>query len=346
MFKYLRHVAIIIFLSFCIATAQCQNPVEKILFPSGKPILRVFSNFHYDLSGNNQTAFEIQRAYLGYKYYFSHQFKGIVELDVCQENPQGNYSAFLKIASLEWKPNKKFKLIGGMIPPRQFKSQEKLWGYRYLLKSFQDEYRFGPSADLGILVEYQLLDFVTFDIELLNGEGYKHIKTTDGDFKKAIGITIKPNSTLSIRLYADNMNNRTQGLIIDSTKNQKTYGLFLAYNPFVRWRFGAEYNYQLQHLHISNHNLFGSSIYSTIVLNDQWEFFSRIDMLRSNNLAGTEEGWNQESDGNGIWVGTQYCPIEGVKLALNYRIWINKQAGENLKNVSQSFLYLNLEYKL
>ena len=42
----------------------------------------------------------------------------------------------------------------GLFDMLQFKVQEKFWGYRYLYKSYMDEYRFGSSADLGTGIQY------------------------------------------------------------------------------------------------------------------------------------------------------------------------------------------------
>ena len=38
----------------------------------------------------------------------------------------------------------------GLIGNKQFNDQESLWGYRYAQKGILNEFKFGPSADLGI----------------------------------------------------------------------------------------------------------------------------------------------------------------------------------------------------
>ena len=43
-----------------------------------------------------------------------------------------------------------------MIGGKQFNDQEMIWGYRYLYKTLQDEYKFGSSADLGVNAEFKL----------------------------------------------------------------------------------------------------------------------------------------------------------------------------------------------
>lgn len=42
-----------------------------------------------------------------------------------------------------------------------------------MMKSFQDEYKFGSSADLGVSVAYKFNKVVSADVIVANGEGYK-----------------------------------------------------------------------------------------------------------------------------------------------------------------------------
>ncbi len=106
-----------------------------------------------------------------------------------------------------------------MIPTLAYNLQEKLWGYRYIYKSFQDAYNFNPSADLGASVEYSPAKFISLDLSLLNGEGYKRIQA-DSTFKTTAGITIRPLQWFLLRGYYDMMNHRY---------NQTTLALFAGY---------------------------------------------------------------------------------------------------------------------
>ena len=71
---------------------------------------------------------------------------------------------------------------------------------RYVMKSFQDEYKYGSSADLGLSASYQWADWIATDVILVNGEGYKKIQVDDG-LNYGVGVTLTPVKGLSVRLY-------------------------------------------------------------------------------------------------------------------------------------------------
>lgn len=75
-----------------------------------------------------------------------------------------------------------------MIDVDQFIIQQAQWGYRYIYKSFQDAYKFGPPSDLGAAFVYSPVKIISFDLSVLNGEGYKKVQL-DSIFKTTCGIT-------------------------------------------------------------------------------------------------------------------------------------------------------------
>ena len=132
----------------CLTTVQAQ---EKSEVPKGKAIIQVFGNFHTGFGADNDDrGFELDRSYLGYQYDLGKgiSVKGV--MDVGQSDDVNDYHriAYIKNAQLTWKTGK-WTLNGGLISTTQFNYQEKQWGYRYIMKSFQDLYKFGSSADLS-----------------------------------------------------------------------------------------------------------------------------------------------------------------------------------------------------
>ncbi|MBQ2838793.1 MAG: hypothetical protein IJE73_04045, partial [Muribaculaceae bacterium] len=142
--------------------------------PKGKAIIQVFANAHTGFGADNDDrGFELDRSYVGYQYQLTKDLSIKAVLEVGQSSDVDDYHhiAYVKNAQVTWKPGR-WTLDGGLISTTQFKVQEKHWGYRYIMKSFQDEYKFGSSADLGISAAYKFNDVVSADAIIVNGEGY------------------------------------------------------------------------------------------------------------------------------------------------------------------------------
>lgn len=99
-------------------------------------------------------------------------------MDIGKSNNVTDYQriAYIKNALITYRTGN-LTLNGGLISTTQFNMQEKFWGYRYVMKSFQDEYKFGSSADLGISAVYKFADWISADAIVVNGEGYKRFRT-------------------------------------------------------------------------------------------------------------------------------------------------------------------------
>jgi hypothetical protein len=305
---------------------------------SSTPYAKIFSNFHTNL-GNKESAFEIQRAYLGYQHKMNEHFSGDITFDVGISQVKINdttsatsslqMTAYLKQAALIYK-NGKFKADMGMISLKQFKVQEKYWGFRYIEKSYQDLYGLSTSADLGASVEYQILPMLSADLTFRNGEGYKKMQS-DKHFNSGLGLTFTPIKGVTLRGFYDYMNNKEEP--------QRTIAHFIGYQN-NKISTGIEYNTQLNHKNKRDRNLKGYSIYSSFKINDQFKVFGRFDDLNSNELNGENTSWNKAKNGSFIISGVEYMPVKNIQLALNYQGWLPED--ESLK--SNNFIYLNLHY--
>lgn len=300
--------------------------------PTGKVFMRIFTNVHSTISnGNAASAFELDRAYIGYDAQLSKQFSGKINIDI--GNP-GNGSAFemtayIKNAYLSY-TNASFSASFGLIPTIQFDQQEKTWGYRYIEKSFQDAYKFGSSADLGFSANYKFTNWLDASLIIINGEGYKKLQS-DSIFKAGLGITVKPIPNLMLFGYYDAMG---------SENTQNTLATFISYR-FDKGSFGAEFNQQNNTGNISNRTLSGFSVYATAVPSKKTRVFARFDQLTSNTLPLGTANWNHSKDGSLAMAGIEYEPVKGVKISPNYRLWI--PADQDKK--STHFIYLNFEIK-
>jgi hypothetical protein len=313
-----------------IGTLSAQNEKESFK-PSGKVFVKMFSNFHSTFSdGTSASAFELDRAYLGYDFNLSENFSGKINFDI--GNPgvgKLELTAYIKNAYLSYAKNN-FTVTFGMIPTTQFGLQENFWGNRYVEKSFQDAYKMGASADLGLSASYKITEWLSADAIVANGEGFKNLQA-DNNFRSGIGITLSPVKNLNIRGYFD---------IMGTDSAQTTLASFVSYN-FGKATIGAEYNLQQNTGYVDGKDYSGASVYAAINPVKNIKVFGRYDYLTSVSLEGQSTNWNNAKDGSLIIAGIEYQPVKGVKIAPNFRLW--NPAKSELKPTQ--YLYLSCEIK-
>ena len=305
----------------------------------GQPHFKVFWNYNYDFSDDVQqnSAFELKRVYLGYKYKFDEKISAKITYDIGKNDAGSNYTAFVKIAQLDYKLSSKVKLSMGMIGGKQFNDQEKVWGYRYIYKTLQDENKFGSSADLGVNAEIKLSDKLTTNIFALNGEGYKNLQDFDGNQRVGLNLIYAVSDSVNLKFYYDTQESA-------NSESLNNIGVFAGYKS-ENYSIGAEYNKMengtTYKTPIDNHNLNGISIYNRYSVNDKYEIFARYDQISSNVVDGATTSWNYDDDGSLIIIGTQYKANDGVKFSLNGRSFSYENLDNNLFEV-----YFNVEFKL
>lgn len=323
-------VLLIFIMTSIFASGFSQSSTDQFK-PHGKPLALIFSNFHTTFKDNeNFSQFQIRRAYLGYEYNFSENWYGKLVLDV--GNPgvgKLQATAFLKNAYFKYKKDK-FSASFGMISTTQFKVSEKIWGNRYILKSFQDAYGFNASADLGVKAAYKFASFISADFTITNGEGYKRIER-DSVLRYAIGTTIKPIKNVTARVYADVMGEGTK---------QESLAAFLAYNSH-KFMVAGEYNYQKNFRKMNGVDLYGTSLFSSFKPGKKLKLFARYDILKSSTVEGETEPWHLDVNGQYIIAGLEYSPMKGVKLAPNFRNW----SPDDKTKSNRIDLFLNCEVK-
>jgi hypothetical protein len=156
--------------AFLMTGIQLAHGQTSDFTPGGKPVFLLFSNVNYSFNKDgNSPEFEITRLYLGYEYSFSRNFSARANFDVGDPGVGGlQMTAYVKNAFLQYKTDD-FSARMGMIGTDQYNLIEKQWGYRYIFKTLQDEYGFGPSADMGAAAEYKPSELAKVNI-LLNGD--------------------------------------------------------------------------------------------------------------------------------------------------------------------------------
>ena len=321
---------------FCSLGVYCQDNVQN----PGKPSFKVFWNYKSDFTKDiaKKSAFELKRVYLGYSYKFDENISGKITYDIGTNSGGSAYTAYVKIAALDWKLNSKIKLSLGLIGNKQFNDQKDLWGYRYVIKTFQNEYKFGASADLGINSEFVISSNLKMNLFMFNGEGYKNLQDKDGNHRTGISLLYTLPKGFEAKFYYDSHP-------ITGTDPISNTSLFLGYKG-ADSRFGIEYselnNARTYKSSETDHNRGGFSFYGSKKINSKYELFARYDQISSNILQGESNSWNYNNDGSLVILGTQYQAVKGVKLNLNYRLFKHDSSIINNKSI----LSLNAEFKI
>jgi len=330
-----RLILLSIGMFFLMRSVGIANETDTINpYPIYKPIVKVFANYHFGLNEySTENAFQLTRAYLGYDVKISDNFSFKTNIDVGKPTSDSKYDyvAFLKTAALKYHKGN-LQINAGLIGLKQFKLQEKIWGHRYIYKSFQDEHKFGSSADLGILLEYEIVDDLIIDATIRNGEGYKRLQS-DQTFNGAVGLTYNVFKNLVLRGYYEHS---------EKSINQSVYSGFIGYHAKDLMHVGVEYNYIQNNSYVLNQDLTGYSAYMTFILNDKFQLFGRYDNLKSNKLKDEIVSWNESKDGEALIAGVQYKLEKNIKISTNLQYW--KPNKDGLYN--EVYAFLSLEYKL
>lgn len=307
-----RHFILAAIMVCSCASISAQESAE----PKGKAIVQVFGNFHTGFGkDNNDRGFELDRSYLGYQYDLGKGLQVKAVMDIGQSDDVNDYHriAYIKNAQISWKTGK-LTLTGGLISTIQFNMQEKFWGYRYIMKSFQDQYKFGSSADLGISASYKFADWLTADAIVVNGEGYKKIQKNDG-LMYGLGATLTPLKGLSMLIYYG-LNESSD----ETKKDKQNLATFIGYKG-KGFSLGAEYNLYKNDGNVKGNDLTGFSIYGSTQVGKNTELYARYDDLSS------KDGWNEAKEESAILAGLQFKLGKYVKIAPNFRMSMPKADG-------------------
>ena len=321
-------ITCILALCTAVTTTAQQSQQDE---PKGKAIIQVFNNFHSGFGSQRyDRGFELDRSYLGYQYDLDKGLQVKAVMDVGQSDDVNDYHriAYIKNAQITWKTGN-WTLNGGLISTTQFNMQEKFWGYRYIMKSFQDLYKFGSSADLGISAAYKFNDWLSADAIVVNGEGYKKIQKNDG-LMYGLGATLTPVKGLSMRVYYG-LNEGAD----DTKENKQNLATFIGYKG-DSFSIGAEYNLYKNDGNEKGNDMSGFSIYGTTNLSKNTSIYARYDNLSS------KDNWNEAKEESSWMAGVQFKIGKSVKLAPNFRMNMPKIDGADNQYMAYISCYFGL----
>lgn len=308
-----RKYILLALLALVCTFAQAQT---KDVITNGKMIINVFTNFHTGFGANNDDrGFELDRSYFGYQCNLPGNLEVKAVIDFGQSNSVNDYHriAYIKNAQVTWKTGN-WVLSGGVISTTQFNLQNKFWGYRYVMKTFQDEYKFGSSADLGISAAYEFSENFSMDAIIVNGEGYKKVQVDDG-LAYGLGMTINLLDGLTLRVYGG-MNETAE----DELENSYNLATFVGYKN-KDFSIGAEYANYWNSGYLKDANQSGYSLFTILRMSEKVNIFARADQLIS------KDDWNESKDGMLGIAGVEIKLGKYVQIAPNFRIWSPKMDG-------------------
>jgi hypothetical protein len=214
----------------------------------------------------NQNAFEIRRAYLGYDYTINDAFSASALLAYEGDaDANGNRTIYLKNAFLKWQNIfPKSDLIVGQQFTASSSAVEDLWGYRDIERTMMDLRKIDGTTDMGATLKGILwqaksdsnqhgtsinYSFMIGDnsgntpVPVFTNAGTVQNSTTDKDKKFRINLFLRTlNNKLTIGFYADYINYggveyKTEKLYQNATQTLRGY---VAYNVNT-FGVGAEY---------------------------------------------------------------------------------------------------------
>jgi len=300
--------------------------------PGGKPEVRIFTSAGTVFSdGGSHTSFDLGRAYLGYSYNFSRRFSGRIVYDVADQGAEKfKFTGLLKFAYLKYQTDR-LTISGGMIPMPEYGYAEKKWGYRYIYKPSHDIYGFGGPSDLGISIAGTIASWISADVALSNGEGFK-LKEADSTLKVSAGVTLQPVRNLSLRGYFDNVTK--DGI------SQQTLEFIASYETGSAG-ISASYHYRLNNDMTDGMNYQGFSVNGRVALNEKINIIGRYDYVTSVTLQNEDAPWNLSDDGQFFLAAVEFSLAPGVSLSPNFQRW--KPADPGAPVISRLLISLDLK---
>ena len=288
---------------------HAQDTAKAEFKPSGKVWGYVFGDYYYKvkadsaLRGNleysglkeNNNAFAIRRAYLGYDYNISEKFS--TELLLSHEanlDASGNRTVFIKAANLRIKKIFGYTdlVIGHMSTPTFSLLEEKVWNFRSVEKTIVDQRKLASSSDLGIALQGKFDEKGNYGYDLMAANGTGTKPETD-QFKRFYGDLYAKflDKKIILNVYGDIERSQLEPY----HKSKMTFKAFAAYQS-VPVTVGVTYVMQTQENYAMYAPEAGSPVDTTDIsvsgfsafiwgpiIKDKLNFFARYDMFNPDN---------------------------------------------------------------
>jgi hypothetical protein len=328
----IRIITASLILAAVFTTGNAQQNEE---LPAGKPIAKIYADYRHQLNGAGSfTGFGVSRAFLGYSYKVDSHLSAQIILDIAsplrnEENTFRRY-AFIRNAFIAYR-FENLTITAGISDGRGHVEPNNFWGKRYISRPFLLNYFYTIVADIGIIADYSISNTVSFNLQVMNGEGFTNIQN-DSTLLYGAGVTVRPSDRFVARFFADTYKKG------EARKN--TLATFAGYKH-DKFSLGAEFNYKTDYDWTDSHNVYGYSIMASYYLGDHFELFCRYDRSSSVILEGEQDPWNILRDGSLLISGIQYTLSKHLRLALDYQGWTPLSA----ETPRWDYIQANVEFK-
>ena len=206
------------------------------------------------------------------------------------------------------------------------------WGNRFIDRVPADKWLFSPTADLGFRATYRWNDFIATDISLVSGSGFQRL-TEKYHPQPAFRAILTPVKPLQLGGY------------ISAKKNEKItetlFNCFAHLQVNNNWKITGEYHHKANCRFADGQKIDVASIYSTYQLLSWLSLVGRYDLIKSNSVSPSGEGWNVQEDGSLFIGGLIFRCFPSVRLSLDY--WSKRPSVKRIDK--EDLLYICLEYK-
>lgn len=257
-------------------------------------------SFIYDFDKSNpEPDVQVNRTLLIYNQNLSNKFSLCLASDSYAKNKDKTFqrTLYLKRAFVRYK-NDNLSVSAGLLVLEQFRYQRKIWGLRYIDKTFQNKNGYGDNLNSGILLKHKLRDSYKYDISFTSGYSTPKGNSTE-ECKLLVGQTFNKNQW-SFRLFS---------AITFGSKYKNTHSVFVV-KENDKLNLGCESAIILNKNNQAKEDYWGASVFSNYTFAENLMTFARYDFYDNVNNSNSQTC---------MWFGVQYSPIKFIKGSLYYK---------------------------
>jgi hypothetical protein len=268
-------------------------------------------------------SYDIKRAYLIVDHKFNNVFSANFTTDFTYDSTTKATQLYIKKAYLQ------ANLLGDQFVVRAGSAEmpwipfvESLYGYRYVDKTFTDNYSFGTSTDWGVHVFGNLMDHhVGYALSVVNGNGFKIASTGTANRTNSVDVEGRisvnyDHVTVGVGGYEGKLGKDVVGTPTFHTAER--FDVVGAYTD-SRVRLGVEYMWAKYFNDVTQANpaktntAEGISVFGSWFFTPKFSIFGRYDWLKPQETTAPNFVSNLYD------VGLSYKPIAPLDIALVYK---------------------------